>query len=1081
MVNYDVCNVCHKLVRNFLNSHFCQACLSRSHTKCIGVESKFISTVWLCKSCRSNSFPFSSCEFLDVDNGLSGPNVIFDQLNNISTNEHNDSMNSINCKYYSCSEFSSIPRLSKSFSFFHTNIASLSKHFDELSSLFTNLNHSFDIIGISETKLSHNPVLNLNLSGYSFVHTPSDSNAGGVGLYISNSVVYKPRNDLSEMLFSSKSLESIFIEIFHKHRKNILVGCIYKHPHMDVGEFNSLYISPFLSKVSLENKNLILLGDFNINLLQSDSDSNFTDFLDLLSSFLITPSITLPTRITDRSSTLIDNIFVSLKSSSSISGNLTTSLSDHLPQFLLLNISQKSHPKNHLFYRSWTNFDKTKFSRDFNNLDWNKILSLENGDTNQSFDSFFLHFSNLFDQHVPVVKLSKRQTKTKGKPWVTKGILTSMKIRDNLFSDFIKCSSSDLKLYLHSRYKTYRNRIVSLLRLSKKFHYRRFFALNSYNLKKTWEGVREIISKSSKCKEEINLNLNGELTSDPVLVTEAFNNYFSTIADKLREKVPQTSQHFSKWLKNPNPRSFFLNPVSPNDVSEVISSFKKGKSTGPNSIPLAIFNAVHDTLSVILSKLVNISFSNGVFPSLLKNAKVVPIFKKGSKLEVENYRPISLLSNIDKIFQKLIHNQLSNFLTNSDVLYSYQFGFRTNHSTSSALMNCIETISQTMDSGNYACSVFIDLQKAFDTVDHNILFKKLEHYGIRGIPLTWFKSFLSDRTQFVSIANYVSPPLFIKHGVPQGSVLGPLLFLIYINDLHNAIPFSVVNLFADDTMLFNFSKTLKSLCKRINLDLKCLVSWLNANLIALNAMKTELLLFKPKQKSINYNVKIKIQGKIIHPSESVKYLGVYIDSRLSWKFHINQVCCKLKRANGALSKLRHYVPSDTLLGIYYALFHSHLSYCPQVWGQIIDIHSSRILTLQKRSLRIISFSDFDFPSASLFLRFNILPFFDYVKFLNITFIYNILNSNLPKSVRDTFQISCLTFNSRQINHPTRLKLGILQLPRTKTVHFGDRSIRYQAILSWNRLQNFSTYNDISNISLSKLRQLAKLFFLSFYT
>ena len=1078
------CNVCNKMVRNLLNSHFCRVCLSWSHAKCLGVESKCVSDIWLCKLCRFNSMPFSSCEILNSDSGLNNPNPIFDQLNCVATdiaNELDDDISKVSCKYYSCDEFSSIPSLSKSFSFFHTNIISLSKHFDELSSLFSNLNHCFDIIGISETKLSPDPISNLALSNYSFLHTPSDSNAGGVGLFISNNVVYKPRNDLNKMLFSSKSLESVFIETIFKHKKNIIVGCIYKHPHMDVSDFNSFYLSPLLSKVSSENKGLVLLGDFNINLLQSDSHSAYSEFLDLLGSFQITPTITLPTRITAQSSTLIDNIFVSLPSYPSFtSGNLTYSLSDHLPQFLLLhNSNHKSNFISKSFHRSWSKFDKARFSHDFNSFNWNEILSLDANSVDESFNSFFTQFSNLLNNHAPIIKLSKRQLKLKSKPWITKDLLTSMKIQDNYFSDFKECSSPGLKHYLHSKYKAYRNRIVSLLRISKKLYYRDFFFSNSRNLKKTWEGVFEIISaKSPKSQDDFNLLLNGKLTSEPELVSEAFNTHFSTIADKLRAKIPPTSHHFSEWLKNPNQRSFFLNPVCSHDVSKVIFSLKKGKSSGPNSIPLEIFDSIHDALSEILSKLINLSFSTGVFPSLLKIAKVIPIFKKGSKLDVENYRPISLLSNIDKIFQKLIHKQLSKFLCDCSILFPCQFGFCSNHSTTSALMNCIETISQSIDSGNFACSVFVDLQKAFDTVDHRILFKKLEHYGICGIPLAWLKSFLTNRSQFVSIANVHSTSSHIKHGVPQGSVLGPLLFLIYINDLHNAIPFSILNLFADDTMLFNSSLTLKSLCKRINIDLKCLVNWLNANLISLNAIKTELLLFKPKRKSINYDVKIKIQGKKLLPSESVKYLGIYIDSKLSWRTQINQVCIKLRRANGALSKIRHYVPFDILLGLYYALFHSHLSYCPQVWGQISNSQSRRVLSLQKQSLKIITFSDFNSSSTQLFLRFKVLPFFDFVKFLNIIFIYNVLNLRLPSSICETFKISSLTVNARNNRYPSRLKPGILRLPKVYTTHFGNHSIRYQAILSWNLLQNFSTFNDISDISLSQLKQLSKMYFLS---
>ena len=216
------------------------------------------------------------------------------------------------------------------------------------------------------------------------------------------------------------------------------------------------------------------------------------------------------------------------------------------------------------------------------------------------------------------------------------------------------------------------------------------------------------------------------------------------------------------------------------------------------------------------------------------------------------------MSNIDKILQKLVHKRLISFLERNHVLYSMQFGFRSKHSTTNALIYCIETIFKSLDSGNFGCSIFIDLQKAFDTVDHCILLSKLEHYGIRGLPLSWFKSFLSERTQFVSISGVCSNSKTISHGVPQGSVLGPLLFLIYINDLNAAIPYSTVNLFADDTMFYTSDLSLKCLTKKMNIDTKCLCNWLNSNKISLNPTKTELLLFHPKRKPVTYDVRIKI-------------------------------------------------------------------------------------------------------------------------------------------------------------------------------------------------------------------------------
>ena len=226
-----------------------------------------------------------------------------------------------------------------------------------------------------------------------------------------------------------------------------------------------------------------------------------------------------------------------------------------------------------------------------------------------------------------------------------------------------------------------------------------------------------------------------------------------------------------------------------------------------------------------------------MFPSVLKTAKVVPVFKKDSKLDYINYRPISLLSNIEKILEKRMYKRLYTFRNNKNIIYKLQFGFRQQYSTSHALINITENIRKALDGGKIGCGVFVDLQKAFDTVDHQILLAKLNHYGIRGVSNDWFKSYLSNRNWYVSINGFDSGLTSIDCGIPQGSVLGPLLFLLYINDLNQAIKFCKVQHFADDTNLLCLSNSIKKLNKLVNTDLKHVVNWLNANKLSLNVKK----------------------------------------------------------------------------------------------------------------------------------------------------------------------------------------------------------------------------------------------------
>ena len=276
-----------------------------------------------------------------------------------------------------------------------------------------------------------------------------------------------------------------------------------------------------------------------------------------------------------------------------------------------------------------------------------------------------------------------------------------------------------------------------------------------------------------------------------------------------------------------------------------------------------------------------------------------------------------MLSNIDKVFEKLVYSRVISFFNTNHVLFKRQYGFRSKHSTALSLINITERIRQSLDNGEYSCGILIDFKKAFDTVDHLILLKKLDHYGIRGTPNNWFRSYLSDRKQYVSVSGTNSSFKSINHGVPQGSVLGPLLFLIYINDLPNALVYSDAFIFADDTALLYSDKNLKRIRKRLNIDLKLLVHWLHTNKIGLNVDKTEAILFRSAKKKVDYDLKLKLNGKKLQLVTPVRYLGIVLDENLSWTHHKNSLADKLRKSNGALSKLRHYNPRATIVSIYF--------------------------------------------------------------------------------------------------------------------------------------------------------------------
>ena len=587
-----------------------------------------------------------------------------------------------------------------------------------------------------------------------------------------------------------------------------------------------------------------------------------------------------------------------------------------------------------------------------------------------------------------------------------------------------------------------------------------------------WEGINKIINNKRSCYQpDIVISVrdkNGELSTTNE-TPDIFNNFFTSIADHIRSNIRQSKKTFTDYLPKTNETRFFFKLCCPDEVSEMINSLKSGKSNGPNSIPTWVLKSLTDVFSHPLSYIFNLSLMQGIFPDAFKLAKVIPVFKKGQRNECSNYRPISLLSNLGKLLEKVVHRQLYNFLDHENLLYDLQFGFRLKTSTNHALISIIDKIQTNQDNGLLSCGVFVDLQKAFDTVDHSILVTKLNHYGVRGPSLEWFKSYMSDRNQFVHVNNVSSTTKPVKHGVPQGSVLGPLLFIIFINDLHRAISNSTVHHFADDTNLLLSNKSLKKLTLNMNHDLTCLCEWLRSNKVALNVDKTEVIIFKKPYTKLNFKYKFKIDGHKVLPKSTIKYLGLEVDDHITWKPFINSLKNKLTRAVGVLSKLRHNVPLSFLKTVYHALFGSHINYGCQVWGLNSESHIQAIQKLQNRAIRNITFSDIRANASPIFKELNILKFEDLIHLYNCTFMYQMENFQLPKTF-NTF--SSLVRNEH--NYNTRASsAGLHVVPTVNTRLYGTLSIKNQCVKDWNNFKRLFSAHINNELSLNKVKSLFK--------
>ena len=988
---------------------------------------------------------------------------------NISFEEDDDYRlpSNINSNYHNYSDFNNIKNdASSTFGIMHTNLASINKHFGDLNISLSLLNYEFEIIGITEHKIlvESGPVTNIDFIDYHpFLFEPISTTHDGAGLYIKESLVYIERKDLQ--FNSPGNHESVFIEIIIPNKKNMIVGCIYRHPSsaLSIQNFNQDIMKPLLTRITSENKLCSLVGDFNINLLNAGLADDISLFYNTLTSYFFAPFILQPSR--PISGTLIDNIIINSIEFNSTSGNITIQISDHLIQFVLLEGFYKEivPKKINIYERNFKNFNKREFEELLNSMNWDEIMCIRENDTNLSMENLIDTITYLLDETAPYKKISKKEYKLKMKPWISREILAKINERDKLLHKSCKEKDSERKKNLHNQYKIIRNSITKLKRESKITYYKKYFEQYKSKSSCIWKGIRSIVKISHRSRKEIQLiDDKGNLTSDPYKIAHLFNNFFVNIGTNIDGKIPKSKTNYTEYLKDLKfaDSLFTLSPTSSTEILDLINSLDNHKSLGPNSVPTFLLKSFNIFFSNKLSSIINISFENGIFPNICKTAKVIPIYKKENPLLCENYRPISLLSIFSKIFEKAIYSRMYAYLMENNMIYDRQFGFRANHSSNHAIISLTESIKNHLDNKRLVGGVFIDLQKAFDTVNHTILCDKLIYYGFQGSCQSLLKSFLTNRKQFVSINGHKSSEATIKCGVPQGSTLGPLLFLIYINDLHLCLKKSQASHFADDTCIMHASNKLKTLESNLNMDLKYVSDWLKANRLSLNIGKTKLLIFHPYQKKLNMeNIYFKLNGTKLTRSNCVNYLGMQIDEHLSWNSHVNLLSKNLSRANGILAKLRHFVPKHILTSVYYAIFYSHVLYGCSTWSLTSAENVEIVNILQKKCLRIMNFSPFNDHTNELFYRNNILKLNDVINNEKLKIIFDFKNNNLPIDLKILFQ-----YNKNIHNHDTRNAINDgMFIPAANTTSFGIKSLRYICPVLWNELlKTDSAINDIDS-------------------
>ena len=562
-------------------------------------------------------------------------------------------------------------------------------------------------------------------------------------------------------------------------------------------------------------------------------------------------------------------------------------------------------------------------------------------------------------------------------------------------------------------------------------------------MKETWKIINEVLNKKKSQKKINGIKIGNNVTDNDSDIAAGFNDYFSKIGSNLADAIPHTDKSFESFLTNRNPNSLFLTPTDAIEIRKIVKELKSKKSPGFDHITNDLLKDIISEIVTPLEHIINLSLVNGVVPDKMKISKVIPVYKKGNPTEVGNYRPISLLSSISKILEKIMYNRTITFIRNFDLLSNSQFGFRQNHSTTHAILYFINHIATAIDKHLHSLGIFLDLSKAFDTINHEILLKKLSYYGIRGKALDWYRSYLTGRKQFVCINDSNSNFNAITCGVPQGSLLGPLLFIIYINDFQKSSSDLSFILYADDTSVFFSHKDPETLVNTVNLGLNSIYEWICCNKLSLNVVKTQCMLFSNSIEMLPHNVIL--NDNVIELVDSTKFLGLEIDTKLSWKQHISHICKILARNVGVMNKLNPFLPSNILLKLYNTLILPYLNYGLLAWGNSSQRNLERLLIIQKRAMRIICHENRLAHSNHLFFSNKVLKIEDLYNLRLGSFMFQLNKGELPASLSALF-----SKNQHFHSYPTTLSSSF-HLPMVRTI-YKQKTVVYSGPSFWNTLE-----------------------------
>ena len=691
------------------------------------------------------------------------------------------------------------------------------------------------------------------------------------------------------------------------------------------------------------------------------------------------------------------------------------------------------------------NYSKETLLENLNDINWLEVEECENVD--EAWSIFKDKFVNVIDKLAPITEVRLKQ---RGGDWFNGEILHLISNRDKALAKFKK--SKKPEDYTH--FKELRNLTQRTITKAKQEYIRNEIAENKSSPKSMWKVIKNlgVSSKSKSATSVIGLkDEQGNVVFDSEIVANCFNTFFTNIASKLVEKLG--CSEYSKddvddfyCNKGVSKNSFSFNVVSEDEIKKLLESLNVHKSTGFDKISARFLKDGANVISCPLTYIMNLSLELSTVPSEFKVARVVPLYKKGCRNYEGNYRPVSILPVVSKIMEKVVYKQVNEYLMEHKLIYDLQSGFRSHYSTNSAVTYMSDMIRSNMDAGCYTGMVVLDLQKAFDTVNHEILLSKLDSVGFNVKTVKWFQSYLTGRKQYVEIDGKGSSFADVTCGVPQGSILGPMLFLMYVNDMERCISKdSQLLLYADDSVIVHSSKNVEEINSVLSREMESVHKWLVENRLSLHLGKTESIVFGTKRKlnKVN-NLDVKCKGNTIVPQEKIKYLGVTFEQDLSGNTMATSVLSKVTRCLKMLYRKANFFDYDERKSICTALLQAHFDYGCNVWYRgLVKSLKSKVQCAQNKMIRyILKYDNRQHLDCKDFEKLNFLNVEKRIEYLTLSTMYDVFDLSAPMYILDLFERS-------GHGHNTRSSQNSFVIPYVKSN--GHNSYQFNGALLWNSI------------------------------